>query len=373
MYKCCLFRYIPLLCPIDYFSGVLFSKGSLLTGVDASAAQNSTVTKTCSQCGAVLPSSARACSFCESSFSVGPSSWEGPTGISSSQSLGAHEDQGSAGRDRDQPNIHSGALPHIEEDPAWRGELAQRLDAYRSRRRKLAPNAAQSRFSFDEPASAAAPHTPVAVADGGALAEENFSFTIAIGRPSKKGVLEESRMEIDVSLPPDAESTPQTEIAEDERKSQPALHQVASIDDRRLAALVDFCCLLFAYGGFLMLFGSLGGQFTLSKLNAAVYTATFAIVYLQYFALFTVFGGTTPGMMMRGLQVVSFSGEPPTPRQMLLRSAGYILSAGTFFLGFLWAMWDEDELTWHDRLSGTHLSMAQTFADLENSSVAHSQ
>jgi len=39
-------------------------------------------------------------------------------------------------------------------------------------------------------------------------------------------------------------------------------------------------------------------NFTLSKLNAAVYATTFAIVYLQYFALFTTFGGTTPGMMM---------------------------------------------------------------------------
>ncbi|HEY6268450.1 MAG TPA: RDD family protein [Candidatus Acidoferrum sp.] len=203
--------------------------------------------------------------------------------------------------------------------------------------------------------------------------EDDFSFTIAIGRPSKKRVLEESRMVIDVSLPPDSGSNSQAQVVEDERKSQPGLHPLASLDDRRLAALIDLCCLLFAYGGFLVLFGSLGGQFTLSKLNAAVYTTTFAIVYLQYFALFTIFGGTTPGMMMRGLQVVSFSGEPPTPRQMLLRSAGYVLSAGTLFLGFLWAMWDEDELTWHDRLSRTHLSTAQTFADLEDSSVAHSQ
>ena len=130
---------------------------------------------------------------------------------------------------------------------------------------------------------------------------------------------------------------------------------------------------MFAYGGFLMLFGSLGGQLTASKLDAAVYTTTFAIVYLQYFALFTIFGGTTPGMMMRSLQVVSFSGEPPTPRQMLLRSAGYMLSAGTFFLGFLWVMWDEDELTWHDRLSRTHLSAAETFAEFEDSSPAPSR
>jgi uncharacterized RDD family membrane protein YckC len=180
-------------------------------------------------------------------------------------------------------------------------------------------------------------------------------------------------MVIDVSLPPDSETGPQAQVTEDKRKRLPGLHPVASMDDRRLAALIDSCCLLFAYGGFLMLFGSLGGQFTLSKLNAAVYATTFAIVYLQYFALFSVFGGTTPGMMMRSLEVVSFSGEPPTPRQMLLRSAGYILSAGTFFLGFFWAIWDEDELTWHDRLSRTHLSAAQTFADIESSSAAHSR
>ncbi len=260
----------------------------------------------------------------------------------------------------------------MDQGSPWRGELSQRLEAYRTRRRKLVPNAAQSQFSFDDSSNNSPSHASIVVADTPATVKEDFSFTIAIGRPSRKLVVEESRMVIDVSLPPDSETGPQRRIIEDERKSLPGLPPVASIDDRRLAAVIDLCCLLFAYGGFLMLFGSLGGQFTLSKLNAAVYATTFAIVYLQYFALFTIFGGTTPGMMMRGLEVVSFSGESPTPRQMLLRSAGYVLSAGTFFLGFLWSMWDEDELTWHDRLSRTHLSAAQTFADLENSSVAHS-
>jgi len=349
---------------------MLFSQSSLLTGVDASAAQNSTVTKTCLQCGAVLPSSVRACNFCDSSFSVGLSDWEDSSTISTREGPAISEDHGSAGDDHSV--TLTGVPRQVAREGAWRGELAQRLDAYRSKRRKLSPNAAQSRFSFAGP-DGQTPHHPVALAEVPTPVEDDFSFTIAIGRPSKKRVLEESRMMIDVSLPPDSGSNSQGQIVEDERKSQPGLHPVASMDDRRLAALIDCCCLLFAYGGFLMLFGSLGGQFTLSKLNAAVYITTFAIVYLQYFALFTIFGGTTPGMMMRGLQVVSFSGEPPTPRQMLLRSAGYLLSAGTFFLGFLWAMWDEDELTWHDRLSRTHLSPAQTFADLENSSVAHGQ
>src|SRR6267378_129804 len=350
---------------------MLFSKCSLLTGVEASAAQNLPVTKTCLQCGAVLPSSVRACSFCDSSFSIGPSIWEDPSEISARESPAANRDPGSPGIARSKQRI---AVSHqTERDVAWRGELAQRVDAYRTRRRKLAPNAAQSRFSFDSPSGARPPGTSVAVAEPPAPIEEDFSFTLAIGCPSKKRAREESRMVIDVSLPPDLQTSPQSQVAENERESLPGLHPVASIDDRRLAALIDFSCLLFAYGGFLVLFGSLGGQFTLSKLTAAVYATTFAIVYLQYFALFTIFGGTTPGMMMRGLQVVSFSGESPTPRQMLLRSAGYMLSAGTFFMGFLWALWDEDALTWHDRLSRTHLSAAQTFADLENSSVAHSR
>jgi uncharacterized RDD family membrane protein YckC len=329
------------------------------------------VTKTCSQCGAVLLSTVRACNFCDSSFSVDTSSWEEPSDVSAKRKLETNADPGPAGIDH--TKRHAVVSQQIDQDTAWLGEVSQRLEAYRTRRRRLAPSAAQSQFSFDDPSGKTPPHTSAAVAEPPGSVEEDFSFTVAIGRPAKKHVIEQSRMVIDVSVPPDSEIPPQTQLVAEHRKFLPELHPVASIDERRLAALIDFGCLLFAYGGFLMLFGSLGGQFTLSKLNAAVYATTFAIVYLQYFALFTTFGGTTPGMMVRGLQVVSFSGEPPTPRQMLLRSAGYMLSAGTFFLGFLWAMWDEDELTWHDRLSRTHLSAAQTFADLENSSVAPSR
>src|SRR5712692_705650 len=326
---------------------------SLLTGVEASAAQNAPVTKTCSQCGAVLPSGVRVCNFCDSSLEADRTSHQ--------ESL-AHEIRGSLALD-------SCADP--AQDATWQKELASRLAAYRSRRKKLAPNARQSRLAFHDHAEAQPERMSVAVSEP--PAEEEFSFTIAIGRCLPKGKPEDARMLIDVSLPPRAESVAPRSSTAGTDEAESGMYPVASLDDRRLAAVIDSACLLFAYGGFLALFSSLGGQFTLSKLSAAVYVATFAIVYLQYYALFTIFGGTTPGMMLRGLQVVSFSGEPPTPRQMFLRSAGYILSAGTFFLGFLWAMWDEDELTWHDRLSRTHLSAAQTFADLENSNVAHSQ
>ncbi|MBS1841581.1 MAG: RDD family protein [Acidobacteria bacterium] len=201
-------------------------------------------------------------------------------------------------------------------------------------------------------------------------AGEDFSFTIAIGRcaPAKA----RNEMFIDVSLPPAFEKNgDETGEATNAAQERVGLYPVAAIEERRIVAMIDSACLLFAYGGFLTLFGSLGGQFTFSKMSAAVYCIAFAIVYLQYFTLFTVFGGTTPGMMLRGIQVVDFSGEAPSPRRLLLRAAGYMLSAGTFFLGFLWAMWDEDELTWHDRISHTYLSSAEKLGDSELAGAIH--
>jgi len=333
---------------------------SLLTGVEASAAQKRPVTKTCLQCGAVLLSSIRVCKFCDSAIEVDFPSQEACAAPSVQDSSGLKIGRGNAGD-----------AAGLDSDSAWRGELSQRLHAYRARRRKVAPSLSQSQLPFEEPTPDPPVPVCVAVAETQLAPDEDFAFTIAIGRNA--ATREEAQMEIDVSLPPFVDQPFGRTPTQEQRSEKSGLYPVASIDERRIAGLIDAGCLLFAYGGFLALFGSLGGQFTLSKLSAAVCIATFVIVYLQYFALFTVFGGTTPGMMLRGLQVASFSGEPPTPRQMLWRSAGYMLSAGTFFMGFLWAMWDEDALTWHDRLSHTYLCPAPTFADLDATHVAHSR
>ena len=202
---------------------------------------------------------------------------------------------------------------------------------------------------------------------------DDFAFTIAIGRPPKQRDDFETQLLIDVSLPPKEEETTEPNKMETVLPERAGIFPVASLLERRRAAWIDLGCLAFAYGGFLTLFGSLGGHFTVSKLSATVCFFTFAFVYVQYFALFTIFGGTTPGMMIRGLQVTNFSGDSPTLQQLLLRAAGYMLSAGTFFLGFLWAMWDEDALTWHDRLSHTYLAVPEVFAEWEGSQPATSR
>ena len=262
---------------------------------------------------------------------------------------------------------------HAKADKEWRGELNQRLQAYRARRRKTGAGEGQTELPFESHAPARPENVAVEVfpqSDETLPGSDDFAFTVAIGRPPRKQEAVETRLLIDVSLPPEREISLPELSAESVKRVYPGLFPVAAIEERRGAALVDGACLAFAYGGFLALFGSLGGHFTLSKLSAAVCFFTFAFVYVQYFGLFTVFGGTTPGMMVRGLQVASFSGDNPTSRQYFLRALGYMLSAGTLFLGFLWAIWDEDALTWHDRLSRTYLTSPEILAESDATTAA---
>jgi uncharacterized RDD family membrane protein YckC len=381
--------------------------------VNASAAQKPPVNKTCLQCGAILPSGISACRFCDSNYQAKLSSHERAP-VLSRRDAGIIAASGEACLEQDamrlsidQQATETLAPDTAETDPSstWRGELADRLQAYRVRRRKVAPDMMQSQLPFAEPlrtvkaATSARTSTPImnsgkayttmvaveertpatgspetkdelAVVGEAEPVGSDFSFTIAIGRVARERPAD-GRVLIDVSPASPEEQSAQEPLRELSERAHAGLYPVALMWDRRIAGVIDVACLLFACGGFLALFGSLGGHFTLSKLSAAVCMTALAVVYLQYFALFTIFGGTTPGMMLRDLQVMSFTGDEPTPRQMLLRSVGYMLSAAPCLMGFLWAVWDEDGLTWHDRFSKTYLSAAQTYAEIESHTAVH--
>ncbi len=223
--------------------------------------------------------------------------------------------------------------------------MARRLESYRARRRRLRPDDAQTALPFG----------------GGPAADEAKRIDSAEEQRARASTVE--RVEIAVAQPDadfaDAADRPSGPRPRRGATGAASLLPVASLGERGRAGLLDAVFLLLAYAGFLALFGSLGGHFILGKLGAAVYGATLALFYAQYFALFTVFGGSTPGMLLRGLRVVSFDGSAPAPRQLLWRGFGYSVSGGTVLLGFLWALWDEDHLTWHDRISQTYLARAE--------------
>jgi uncharacterized RDD family membrane protein YckC len=79
--------------------------------------------------------------------------------------------------------------------------------------------------------------------------------------------------------------------------------------------------------------------------------ATFAFLYLLYQALFFSFSGATPGMRAARIALCTFAEENPARSAMRRRILAVLLSACPLGLGFLWAAFDEERLTWHDRVS----------------------
>jgi len=247
-------------------------------------------------------------------------------------------------------------------EPEWRREVSDRLHAYRVRRHGGASPDLQCALPFEADS-------------GSAVLEANTHPAYAPPAPAERFPLRRrSRTErMEISIPKHQTAYPAAEVHRP-AAAQPgfgaapdALFPVASLRERRRAAVVDVALLLFSYGGMLALFWALGGRIGFNKLDVVVTCATLVLFYAQYFALFTVFGGSTPGMMLRRLRVLSFDGSMPTSRQMVWRSFGYLASAGTCFLGFLWALWDEDHLCWQDRISRTYLTPIEDLAARDSS------
>ena len=238
--------------------------------------------------------------------------------------------------------------------PEWRREVSSRVQNYRARRSGKVVSELQTALPFDSETPYTIelpdPHPEDAAparSDPAQSPRKNRSERFEIAIPQLQAVPAAGQGHWTAVSSPDANST---------------THSVASLAVRRKAALVDAGLLLFSYGGMLALFAVLGGHIGFNKLDLAVVGATFALFYAQYFALFTLFGGATPGMMLCGLRVISFAGGTPTSRQMAWRSFGYLISAGTCFLGFLWALWDDDQLCWQDRISQTYLTTNEEIA-----------
>jgi len=256
----------------------------------------------------------------------------------------------------------------------WRRELAGRLEAYRARRRRLRPNESQPELPFSH--ESAQPEDNIGAADQERAEEHASYFAPALDLESVSSEDEQcsasrvERVEIEVAQPElglfSAGGHPSARRLRGSTRTDARLLPVATLGERWHAGLLDAVFLLLAYAGFLTLFSSLGGHFSFSKSDAAVYAATLVLFYVQYFTLFTVFGGSTPGMLLSGLRVMSLDGNAPTPRQLRWRSFGYLVSGGTFFLGFLWALWDEDHLTWQDRISQTYLTAAESIDKSES-------
>lgn len=124
---------------------------------------------------------------------------------------------------------------------------------------------------------------------------------------------------------------------------------------RRLGAMLydSLLALALLFLGTLPFIGARGGE-SVTPGDPIYQLFMFLILFLFYVGFWAGYGRTL-GMQSWRLKIETEDGSKP----------GYLRAAGRFFaailswlpagLGYWWQLWDKDQLTWHDRLSGTRL------------------
>ncbi len=79
-------------------------------------------------------------------------------------------------------------------------------------------------------------------------------------------------------------------------------------------------------------------------------------VYVFYKLLWCAAGRPSLGLQGAHLHIVSFDGLRPTPAQRFMRLFAGCLSVASAGMGVVWALSDQESLTWHDHISQTMLT-----------------
>jgi uncharacterized RDD family membrane protein YckC len=128
---------------------------------------------------------------------------------------------------------------------------------------------------------------------------------------------------------------------------------VAPVTLRTQAALID---------GLLIVLGCLlgaasywfeGGLFSADRHVLPFFAAALVTVPIFYKFIWTFAGRDSFGMQSTGLRLVDFDGNPPSKRRRYLRFFSSFISFLAAGVGLVWALVDEDSLTWHDHMSST--------------------
>ena len=128
---------------------------------------------------------------------------------------------------------------------------------------------------------------------------------------------------------------------------------VAAPTHRLVAAAIDASLILVGLGVFLLIFFFSGGQVALDRQALSFLLGVTAVIALFYRALWCLANGDSPGMRFAGLRLVDFDGRRPDREQRGIRQVASLLSLLSAGLGLVWALVDEENLTWHDHISKT--------------------
>jgi uncharacterized RDD family membrane protein YckC len=304
--------------------------------------------------------------------------------------------------------------PAPEDSPAWRQEVAARLNRYQSRRKPRPPRypSLRLRFEEEEPARAAgssvespAFQQAIVTASNQALALDGFAETAtqAVEVPASNEP-EPSAPSMDPPpVPPTAKIiefprswtpplAPLDELAEPvfdldrprileapevippppalggitiEPAQQPEMErrpgidiplQSATLARRILSAAIDGVIIVAACALFGFIFWKMTAIRPPRLQILGLAAGLPGLFWAAYQYLLIVYSGTTPGLRLTGLELARFDGSPAGRKLRRWRVLASFLSAVSLGMGYAWVFLDEDALCWHDRITHTYLA-----------------
>ena len=153
----------------------------------------------------------------------------------------------------------------------------------------------------------------------------------------------------------DAEPVEDPEPEIEPAKATPVL-ELAAMSRRLLATVVDGTLIAGAFlAAVLVAEAKMNDLPGIKEIEMGAAAALLAIGVL-YHAFFLMLADATPGMRYAHISLCAFDGRRPSLARRCGRLGALLLSVATLGLGLAWVIFDEDHLSWHDRLSRTYLS-----------------
>lgn len=130
-----------------------------------------------------------------------------------------------------------------------------------------------------------------------------------------------------------------------------AVYELAGLVERAAASIIDGFLLILLLTIILLAFTQLAGGMP-AHIHQFVNLAA-PVAYHWYF--WTRRDGQTPGKFALGIRVIKSDGTALSDTDAAIRAIGYNVSAMLFGLGFVWALLDKNNQTWHDKLARSYV------------------
>jgi uncharacterized RDD family membrane protein YckC len=123
----------------------------------------------------------------------------------------------------------------------------------------------------------------------------------------------------------------------------------AGLGSRFVALLIDGIIVSVIGGIIGLIFGSSPGE------PNGVVSVINLVIGAAYYIYFIGSSGLTLGGRVLGCKVVDYNGQQPSYGTAAIRWLMSIVSAAVLFIGYIWAFFDKNKQTWHDKVARTYV------------------